>query len=253
MKSKLRIVQYSLTGCEGCAISLINVLLSKSITEYVDIVSSRILGKVDLQEADMAIIDGSVITEEDAKIIRDLRRYCRYIVALGTCACLGGINALREFVEFEDAVRVVYGGVIPGVPHTTRVEPVTSIIDVDFIIPGCPPLPSDIENFIISVILGKKFRLHEEPVCYECKVQGFECVITKGLVCLGPITRGGCKALCIAYGVPCWGCRGLAEEPRFDVLLDAVRNKGLDVNAICEKLMIFLNKMRKSMDLRCQD
>jgi F420-non-reducing hydrogenase small subunit len=35
-----------------------------------------------------------------------------------------------------------------------------------------------------------------------------KCLLTQGLLCLGPATRGGCEALCVKARMPCTGCFG---------------------------------------------
>ena len=36
------------------------------------------------------------------------------------------------------------------------------------------------------------------------------CFASAGVFCMGMVTRGGCRAVCTAAGLPCWGCRGPA-------------------------------------------
>jgi len=50
----------------------------------------------------------------------------------------------------------------------------------------------------------------------ECKLNDHLCVFEKGVVCLGPVTRCGCNAICTAYGDPCQGCRGLMDEANLE-------------------------------------
>ncbi len=43
---------------------------------------------------------------------------------------------------------------------------------------------------------------------YETRWDADVCFLPQGLVCLGPATRGGCSARCIAANMPCRGCFG---------------------------------------------
>jgi F420-non-reducing hydrogenase small subunit len=41
-----------------------------------------------------------------------------------------------------------------------------------------------------------------------------QCLLTQGLVCLGPATRGGCGSRCITGNMPCTGCFGPTSRVR---------------------------------------
>ncbi len=36
--------------------------------------------------------------------------------------------------------------------------------------------------------------------------------------CLGPITQGGCGAICVSGGSPCYGCFGIRDEANIPAL-----------------------------------
>ena len=40
----------------------------------------------------------------DAELIKQVRRDSKYLVAIGTCACSGGIQALRNFKDVNDFI-----------------------------------------------------------------------------------------------------------------------------------------------------
>ena len=44
------------------------------------------------------------------------------------------------------------------------------------------------------------------PVCSECSNQRESCLLSKGELCLGPITHRGCGAYCANKGYSCVGC-----------------------------------------------
>ena len=46
----------------------------------------------------------------------------------------------------------------------------------------------------------------------ECKKQGNLCLYEKGIICLGPVTRAGCNAICPSFGSKCEGCRGIVSD-----------------------------------------
>ena len=46
------------------------------------------------------------------------------------------------------------------------------------------------------------------PVCVECKQRFTTCLFEGGQLCLGPVARAGCEALCPQGNMPCTGCFG---------------------------------------------
>jgi coenzyme F420-reducing hydrogenase gamma subunit len=77
-------------------------------------------------------------------------------------------------------------------------------------------------------------------VCIECKLHENVCIYDRGGVCLGPITRAGCQAICPSYGVGCDGCRGLIPFPKINSLKNVLAERGLSDEEINDKLAIFL-------------
>lgn len=69
--------------------------------------------------------------------------------------------------------------------------------------------------------LSKEYGIEGIPVCAECPLQGSECLLSKGITCLGPITVAGCEAPCTKDGSSCIGCRGPITSK--DVLIEGVK------------------------------
>jgi hypothetical protein len=53
----------------------------------------------------------------------------------------------------------------------------------------------------------------------------------EGLTCLGPVTRGGCGALCPAYGRGCYGCFGPRESANGESLASWLGRDGRSADA----------------------
>jgi F420-non-reducing hydrogenase small subunit len=120
-------------------------------------------------------------------------------------------------------------------PHFDEtVRTLDQVIDVDYFLPGCPPPTHLIREAVMALV---EHRLPEKgsvlapdvALCAECpraetkpadlKLTAFHrphevvadpdtCLLAQGLVCLGPATRSGCGAPCIAANMPCTGCMG---------------------------------------------
>lgn len=210
--AKPRIAIFSLTGCEGCSLAILELedqLLD--LLGHVDIVNFR-EGMTEREwDIDIGFVDGAVSTPEDEKEIRHLREHCKTLVAIGACACLGGINTLKNHQTPEDYRRYVYGERFAWFP-TTDARPISAVVKVDYELPGCPMNKFEFLRFVQCALAGRAFRLPDYAVCVECKKLGNVCLYEKGIVCLGPMIRAGCDAICPTFGSKCEGCRGVLSD-----------------------------------------
>jgi len=72
-------------------------------------------------------------------------------------------------------------------------------------------------------------------VCVQCKARGNPCVmVAHGTACLGPVTQGGCNALCPAYNRGCYGCFGPMESPNTSALAAQFSILGLEDDVIAK-------------------
>lgn len=118
-----------------------------------------------------------------------------------------------------------------------HVYTLNQIIDVDYYLPGCPPPPDLIANAIHAVLEGdlppkgsalaprralcdtcarnktKPYRMELKQIrrIHEVEADPDTCFLAKGIICLGPATRGGCGESCINVNIPCRGCFGPVE------------------------------------------
>jgi coenzyme F420-reducing hydrogenase gamma subunit len=207
-----RIAVFSLTGCEGCALSILeleNELLD--VLERVELVNFREAMSEASWEIDIGFVDGAVSTPEDEQEVKRYREASRTLVAIGACACLGGVNTLKNYQNEREYRRLVYGDRASYFP-TTAARPISAVVKVDYELPGCPMVGQEFLRFMTCVLSGRRFQLPDYPVCVECKKRGVLCLYERGEVCLGPLTRGGCNAICPAYGGRCEACRGLVSR-----------------------------------------
>lgn len=210
MKPKIAI--FSLTSCEGCSLAILeleNELLD--ILDAVEIVNFREGMTERSWDIDIGFVDGAVSTPADAEEIKHLREHCKTLVAIGACACTGGINTLKNYQEQDEYRRYVYGDRAEWYP-TIDAQPISAIVKVDAELPGCPMVKEEFLEFVKLTLAGRPFQLPQNAVCVECKKQGNLCLYERGIVCLGPVTRAGCAAICPSFGSKCEGCRGLVGE-----------------------------------------
>ena len=251
--NKLRVAFYSLTSCEGCQLAflecedrLLDILQQVEIVRFRE-ASSYEGGELDA-DADVAFVEGSVSTAHDESAVLTIRMRSRRVVAFGACADLGGVNAIKNRQGNEAAKERVYGPYSSWI-HTSDVRPVSAVVPVDFTLHGCPVDKDELVRYLYALAVGRKPADPTAPVCFECKLRENICLFHKGGTCMGPVVRGGCRAICPAYGAGCDGCRGLAPDPNVALMRTLLREKGLNSEAIRRRVDLF-NASAVPEDLR---
>ena len=228
MNSKPRIAVFKFASCDGCQLSLLDaedellgVLGAVEIAYFPE--ASSAMGK---PPYDIALVEGSITTHHDAQRIQQVRKQCRTLITLGACATAGGIQALRNWQDVDEFIRVVYA--TPSFINTLKLStPIAEHVPVDLELRGCPISKQQLIEVISAVLAGRKPNLPTYSVCMECKRKGNVCVaIAGGTVCLGPATQAGCGALCPSYNRGCFGCFGPMESPNTASLTSQFRTMG---------------------------
>jgi coenzyme F420-reducing hydrogenase gamma subunit len=237
--SKPKVAFFDFTSCEGCQLNKLNLeneLLD--LTELVDIVEFREAMDDKADSYDVAFIEGSISTPTCVERIHDIRRRSKYIVALGACAVQGGVNAMKNIHPTEWVREEVYGDdkyLFPSIPA----QSVSSVVKVDYEVRGCPMSIQEFLHILKSLILNRKPEIKDYPVCVECKLNENECVLDKGMFCLGPVTRAGCDAVCPQYSQYCTGCRGLVSNANVEGAVDMLKLHGLSEKEAVKRLAMY--------------
>lgn len=237
--SKPRLGHIVLGGCEGCYVSLLDAGEALiPLIEAVDIVASPLVASDDIRELDVVLVEGAVTTEHDVEALQAARAAARTLVAVGSCATLGGIGGLRNLSTVSQVLETAYpdgerpGGDLPRL--TSSVHPLSDFVEVDISVPGCAPETSTLLEALGAALEGREWSMPRRNMCDECErekrallkhssefvsdavyglmeldeVDPTLCFLEQGLICMGPMTREGCGARCTAAGVPCRGCQG---------------------------------------------
>ncbi|MCR8472947.1 MAG: NADH:ubiquinone oxidoreductase [Candidatus Korarchaeota archaeon] len=210
---KLKVGIYSLSSCEGCIVQILNLeerLLE--VLNHVDLVECRVLGLKHDDEVDVAFVEGFVSSDEEATKIKEIRGRSRILIALGDCAYSGMRFVAKDFGT-----------------STIRADPINMYVNVDYHLRGCPIDSEEFLSLISDLIHGKKFKESSKTVCSECILLENKCLLDKGVLCLGPITRGGCNAICIANNKGCFGCRGLGDDVNISAFIESLKSKGISI------------------------
>lgn len=207
---------FKFASCDGCQLSILNLeeeLLALGhaldMAYFPEASSAMNAGPYDI-----ALVEGSITTAEDAHRILTVRQQAKVLITIGACATAGGIQALRNWADVEAFKRAVYPS--PEYIQSLRTStPISEHVHVDFELWGCPIDKHQLLRVLTDVVAGVQPRLPVDSVCLECKRGGNVCVlVAKGMPCLGPVTRTGCGAICPSMGRDCYGCFGPTEGAR---------------------------------------
>ena len=237
--TKPRVAFFSFSSCEGCQLVVLSIeeqLLD--LVNLIDIVSFREAMSEKSDDYDIAFVEGSITRTSEIERIKKIRNTAKVIIALGACATIGGINSLKNQFEMNKVKDIVYGKMADNY-ETIPTRPIEAVIKVDYWIQGCPIDKDEFIEVTKSILLGKKPRIPDYPVCVECQMRENVCLFEKGIVCMGPVTRAGCKAICPAYNDGCTGCRGLIDDPNLSSHKNLLSEHGLTVDEAISQYMLF--------------
>ncbi|MBA7573735.1 NAD(P)H-quinone oxidoreductase subunit K, chloroplastic [subsurface metagenome] len=256
----VKVAEEWLNICGGCEVTILDIgeplldLLPK--LEFVHmpvLMDHKYFGQtgekteMEIPEADVGIISGGIRNEKEKHVTEEMRKKCKTLISLGSCACFGGIPALANQYPLEELYDKVFrqskttdSADTPSVdipPLTDRVYAIDEVVKVDVYIPGCPTTPELIVQALSALLEGKTFEIPERSVCDDCpakrekkaitaikrplesivppgqKLEDSRCFMELGYLCLGPVTKSGCGGSekvprCIKAFMPCRGCFG---------------------------------------------
>jgi sulfhydrogenase subunit delta len=187
---KIRIGIHSISCCGGCQLELIESEIFMSISEKIEIIYLSNIEEADAA-MDICLVTGKACTDQEINELKKIRERTRVLVAVGACAVTGGIGKEKGIVD---------------------------LIKIEYIINGCPIDKSDLLQALAKILSGRNHQPSSLPVCAECRENELQCRIKIGEACLGPVTIGGCNAICPANASPCVGCRGRNKEGNIEAL-----------------------------------
>jgi len=147
-------------------------------------------------EVTVAFINGAVRLSEQLEWVKLLREKCPVVIAFGSCAHLGGIPGLGNYVTREQILANKYHnsvtvdnpeGTLPQ-PEASQngydlelpaffkdVKPLDAVIDVDYYLPGCPPPPDLIFQAVEAILKGElppkgSVIAPEKSLCESCRL-----------------------------------------------------------------------------------
>jgi F420-non-reducing hydrogenase small subunit len=255
---------YWAASCGGCEITVAELFMRLvTVGELVDIVfwpCTMDFKYADVEamqdgEIDVCFFNGAIRTGENEHLAKLLRQKSNILVAFGSCAHEGCIPGLANMFSAAAIMERVYttvptvdgsAGTFPAVKTKVpegeiqlpefyeQVKTLAQTVDVDYTMPGCPPVVDQVWK-VLNVILegklpakGSVIGVDPKTNCDECprtkvesgmRIVEFKrphqveldpdlCFLAQGVLCCGPATRAGCGRPCIEGNMPCRGCYG---------------------------------------------
>jgi len=171
---------------------------------------------------------------------------CSYMGGIPGLANIANRKEVFERAYVQNVSTVNPNGVVPETRVKVKegeleipefydtVKTLDQTVNVDYYVPGCPPQVELTLNALEAIAKGdlppkgsvlaplksvcdecplnpskkEKIQISEIHRTYEIIPDPNKCLLEQGIICMGPATRGGCKARCIVVGMPCTGCGG---------------------------------------------
>ena len=201
--AKPKVAFYWCASCGGCEEAVINldddllkVMDAVDIALWPAILDSKRKDMEALGDGEIAVsfISGAVRLGEQEEMVKLLRQRSQLVVALGSCAHMGGIPGLGKLYANDTIIQRVYKEV-PTVENPEGITPqertaidtgelalpeffdtvktLDQVIPVDYYLPGCPPPPDLIINAFNGILKGELSEkgavlAPDKPLCDTC-------------------------------------------------------------------------------------
>src|SRR3989344_820300 len=139
MKKRLNIGWFSFTCCEDSTI-MFTELLNDHHEEWFNILNFKhmkiLQSKNTMKGMDVAFVEGAITSSEMIKELKNIRKNCKRIVAIGSCAVQGMPAAQRNF--FDEKTKQEIKFLIDRFKQCKKVYKISDLVKVDYEVPGCP-------------------------------------------------------------------------------------------------------------------
>ncbi|MFO1274272.1 MAG: NADP oxidoreductase [Rubrivivax sp.] len=177
---KLRVATVSLAGCFGCHMSFLDIdERFFELVEHVEFDRSPLTDLKAVGPCDLGLVEGGLCNAENVAVLREFRRQCKTLVAVGACAITGGLPAQRNHLDVGELLIDVYrhrrglaaGSAVPDDPELplplNQVHPLHEVVHVDYFLPGCPPSADAFWAFLTDLLAGRTPHLGHGLLRYD--------------------------------------------------------------------------------------
>lgn len=176
---KVKLASDWLCGCAGCHMSLLDLdERLVALTNAVEITSTPITDFKRPHQVDVGILEGAIANSANEAVAIEMREQSKILIAMGDCACFGGIPSMRNMNDVNECLRVGYvetastvDGTVPNDPElavlTDKVKAVKDVVKVDLQLPGCPPSADAIYYALSELVAGRMPVLEGDNLRYD--------------------------------------------------------------------------------------
>ena len=178
---KVKVATMWLSGCSGCHMSFLDLderlvdLAGKIEILFSPIVDTKVN---EMPVVDVGIVEGCVNNTDQEHELKELRSKCKILVALGDCAVMGNVPALRNQFKLQDCLTRGYVetestemGEVPEHPVVPKLfpkaRPLQEVVKVDVSVPGCPPDADTIWYTLTELLAGRTPKWDERNLRYD--------------------------------------------------------------------------------------
>ena len=180
--AKPKVATTSLAGCFGCHMSVLDI--DERILDLMELVEFDKSPIDDIKQFSgrclLGLVEGGCCNDENVHVLREFRKNCDVLIALGDCATMGGIPALRNVIPLRECLDEAYRdgptvynptGAIPDDPDLplllNKVYPIQEVVKIDYYLPGCPPSADTIWAALTALLNGRQIDLPYELIKYD--------------------------------------------------------------------------------------
>jgi NAD-reducing hydrogenase small subunit len=177
--AKVKVATCWLGGCSGCHMSFLDLderLIE--LSKLVEFTASPITDIKIIPPVDVGIVEGCVANKENEEVLHKMRKQSKILLALGDCACYGGIPAMRNQFKNDAVLDRAYieteSTLIGEIPHseevpelTRKVKAIKDVVKVEAYIPGCPPSADEIYYALTELLAGRIPEWPEDKLHFD--------------------------------------------------------------------------------------
>lgn len=136
---KLKIGWFSFTCCEDSTIVFLE-LMNENYKNWLNLIDFKYFRTLknnnDMTDLDVAFVEGAIANYKEEEMLKEIRKNCKKLVAVGSCACTGSPSNQRNFFDNETKEEIQL--ILDRFGHRQKVSPLSDLVKVDDFIPGCP-------------------------------------------------------------------------------------------------------------------